>query len=245
MKQSYEACVDRFEAALKLVKTDRMKKDDIEDFFIETNRARAMMYGYFNKYQPTLSNYKTIYSEKKTEIDLGHGRIYDGKFDRIVQEMDDEWWVLETKTSAKMVISPDYIRSIAINNQVLGYILTAQNTLGIQIRGVIWDVIVKTQHRQTQKESPAGFVNRLKNMYMDPKENEGLYFREKVIISPKEVERFKNQAAFTLDMMRTCRDAKMYPMNSNNCIGKYGSCVFMPICLTKKIDDSIYTKRDD
>ena len=132
---------------------------------IEMHRALAMARAYWTIYSERDSiEYPKLQTEVELKRKLCDGITYRGFIDCLAQDAAGQWWVHDIKTASSAAVNPGYFERVAFDNQVVGYVWLAEKYLGIRPAGVIYDVIVKTQHSRTQKESSIQFCNRLRDI---------------------------------------------------------------------------------
>lgn len=237
-----EACIKALRDVFKEAKNPLLSKDELIDLAIEQARAEAMMIGYSKQYEKDKAIYVTHLMEKRSEIQLDVGIRYKGYLDHLAKDGAGDWWIVERKTSAKGFVNADFFNRVMVDNQVMGYMELAKELLGVYPKGVLYDVILKTQHSQRQSETLESFIRRLSALYMDPKE--GLFVRQELLVPIKRVEAWKKEIVIVAREMKQHVDSgtKTWPKNSGNCIGKYGACMYLPICTSGKVDTVRYTR---
>ncbi len=125
--------------------------------------ARAMMTGYAVRY-PT-EEFDVVALEKKFEgpiINSATGASsrsfrLAGKVDGIVR-MGDEHFLLEHKTASQ--IDGSYLDRLWTDFQIILYSWYIEQTLGIRISGIIYNVLVKAKLKQSKGETDAEFEER-------------------------------------------------------------------------------------
>jgi len=227
----------------KGVDTSLMAKDEIVDLTVDQGRCEAFMYAYTLAHSEDRIQYPKLITEKEVRFEIIPGVDWLGFLDTLAQDAAGDWWVMETKTAGKAFVNKDYFDRVAIDNQVMGYMRLAAEVLGFMPKGIIYDVILKTQHRQRKGESLSAFVKRLQHLYVKDWKTEGLFARHELIVSPKAVDRWLTETRFIAAEIKAAHDnkIKVWPKNTGNCIAKYGACQYMSVCTTGQVDKMRFT----
>lgn len=147
-----------------LVPVDRFVRDQFPEDVENRQRCLQMVYAYLERYggeawdqdqrevvfRGPIKNPATGRSAPLFELA--------GKIDRLVRD-ETGWWLLETKTAA--TISSDYLERLWSDFQVRLYQLAAKNFLGLDIKGVIYDICQKCALKKKEPETQAEFLERL------------------------------------------------------------------------------------
>lgn len=222
-----------------------LNKDQLAQLAIEQHRMVAIATAYADAYRDDRTQYKKFLTESSVTIPLIEGVEYKGYIDCLVQDAAGDWWIMETKTAASGTVNQDYYDRVNFDWQVAGYAALAQDKLGVMPKGIVYDVIIKTRHSIKQGESPAGFVQRLTHLYVNEWKTQGLLERNTILLSDKTIDRWLKQVKLIAAEIRDAvdRKEKNWPMNTGNCLGKYGTCSHMPICVNGKVDKLLYVKK--
>lgn len=214
-----------------------LTKDQIEKLDHGFLRVRAMARGYIAAYRQEGTRWPTMLTERAAEVTLSQTASGDeialqGRIDRLAKDREG-WWIFETKTRSRG-LEPDDIRALGWDSQLCAYYLLARKILGERPVGVVYDTVIKTQHRQTQKETPASFEQRLTDLYVGDATHEPktLFQREMIRISEETVARWKagveSSARFLLQLKSD--PASIWPRNTQACTSHYGSCDMLELC---------------
>jgi hypothetical protein len=224
-----------------------LNRDQQAKFEIERYRAIAMMRAYLTAYPTDATQYKKWITESHIEIPIEglDDVVYHGYIDCLVQDVAGDWWIFETKSAANATVNADYFERVKIDGQVAGYMELAKAKLGFYPKGIVYDVIIKTQHSQKKGESTAAFISRLTHLYVNEWKNNGLFERMELELSPTMVDAWREDMKMLANEIKSAidRKEKVWPKNTGNCLGKFGSCKFMPICTTGKVSKLLYAKR--
>jgi hypothetical protein len=243
-ERGMDACIKALRDTFSKEDKSMLSADELVDFAIEQARAEAMMMGYIAMYEKDKKVYTTHLMEKKADIMLTDSIKYKGYLDHLAKDGAGDWWIVERKTSAKGFVNADFFNRVMVDNQVMGYMELAKELLGVYPKGILYDVILKTQHSQRQTETLAAFLRRLTDLYVKDGKKEGLYVRQELLVPLSRVESWKKEITIVAEEMRLAMASgtKTWPKNSGNCIGKYGSCMYLPICVSGKIDSVRYKR---
>ena len=220
--------------------------------------ARAMMEGYAERYP--VEDFEVVALEKTFE-----GRIVNpatgaysrslaiaGKVDGIVR-IGREYYILEHKTAAQVV--GDYLERLWTDLQVTLYAHYIEQTLGIPIAGVIYNVLVKAKLQQgkgetqaefearraeliaksksgkssaTRKmpETDAAFAERLAAKYAEP----NMFYREVLYISRDSFESMKSDLWELAQQFLDSRRRGVFCRNTSYCFNYHRPCAYFPLC---------------
>lgn len=234
--------------------------------------ARAMMTGYATRYQT--EEFSVVELEKTFEgpiINPSTGSasrsfVLAGKVDGIVR-IGDEHFVLEHKTAS--TIDADYLERLWTDFQISIYSHYVEQVLGIQITGVIYNVLVKARLQQSageteeeyearragllaksktgkttakrrMPESDEEFQARLVEKYMEPQ----MFHREMLYLSR---DRFDILRAELWELTQAFLDARrrnVFYQNTAFCFHHHKPCAYFPICRSNgnpNVIDNFYT----
>lgn len=162
-------------------------------------------------------------------------------------------WILEHKTAA--TIDADYLGKLWTDFQTALYALYVERTLGLQITGVIYNVLAKTRlqqrHGETEAEyqdryaaacaknksgkstatrelpeSDADFAARLDAWYAAPER----FHRETLILSRDQLRLIEEEVWELTQAWLDCRRRDTFYMNPDNCFRPGRTCPYFPIC---------------
>ncbi len=222
------------------------------DLGIEQAKAQGIIEGYQKFYASDLTRFKKHISESEDKVDLDVAAkhfegtefnkcTYMGYIDCLVQEESGDWWIKETKTTGDDI--DDFLQLAKWNAQLCGYMVLAHRILGVWPRGVLYDIIKKTQIRQRTSKKPETlgmFQQRCYKLYSEQGAEKNLFRREQVLFNPRDIKIWKRQTIFEAEDILDSHRRKRFPMNYESCKGKYGVCNKLPICSTGRINKQLY-----
>lgn len=242
---SKEQCERAYLNVFKEADTALLERDERQKFDVEMHRGLAMMEAYVQYWEnnDAVQFSKTI-AENTIVAPLIDNVQYKGIIDLLVQDMAGDWWVLDTKTASPVTINQAYFDRVQFDWQVLSYCWLATHKLGILPRGIIYEVLVKTQHRQTKSETLTQFQNRLRKLYIDEWEMRNLFIRHELLISEKRVNSWLKQARTLAQEIKNKYDEKkpVWYQNTGHCLQKWGPCSHMDICMTGKVNPMLFAR---
>lgn len=234
--------------------------------------ARAMMTGYAARY-PT-EDFTVVALEKTFEGPIvnpatgatSRSFVLAGKVDGIVRIGDDHY-ILEHKTAA--TIDADYLERLWTDFQIAIYSHYVEQSLGIPITGVIYNVLGKARLQQgkgeteeeyqvrradliaksktgttTAKrklpESDDEFQARLIEKYADP----AMFHREMLYLSRDRFEVLRAELWELTQAFLDARRRKVFYQNTAFCFHHNRPCAYFPICRSNgnpNVIDNLYT----
>lgn len=234
--------------------------------------ARAMMTGYAARY-PT-EDFTVVALEKTFEGPIvnpatgatSRSFVLAGKVDGIVQIGDDHY-ILEHKTAA--TIDADYLERLWTDFQIAIYSHYVEQSLGIPITGVIYNVLGKARLQQgkgeteeeyqvrradliaksktgttTAKrklpESDDEFQARLIEKYADP----AMFHREMLYLSRDRFDVLRAELWELTQAFLDARRRKVFYQNTAFCFHHNRPCAYFPICRSNgnpNVIDNLYT----
>ena len=202
------------------------------------NLAPAVADAHFLKWHKEDEFYEHLGVETKFKLPLSCGWEFRGKIDKPMRDTrTGESLLLERKTAAS--VTENYWANISLDSQPKGYILAAQEALGLDVHKVLYDVYGKPQIRLRKNEMPAAFQQRLADTYLHDYEK---YFQRRLIpFTQNEIDDYKQ------DLDGVAQDIEAHLISGNwakhHPQNRFGACAFLPLCT--RGDESGYYVRDD
>jgi len=157
-----------------------------------------------------------------------------GKIDAIV-DINGEWFLEEYKTASQL--NAMYVDRLALDTQVTLYMYAAQRQWDIQIAGVLYRVARKPSIKQTQKETPAQYRERLLADYQG--RPEFYFFEWDLRRSQHDLVHFEADLWTETQRMLVDRRLGYHPRNTSWCT-QFGGCSYLSICAHKPDAESLY-----
>lgn len=199
-------------------------KNGIGDALMLGAQVRAYVLGYILRFG---SDDQGMEQVEAAAFDDGDGEC--GFIDSL-SRYGDGLWIVEDKTTSRF-IDPDVMRmALRMDDQVGTYML-AYLERGYKIEGVKYRQTLKTATRQTQKESPADYRERITEIY---REKPDAYREFEIRLSEAELLRWRKQKERqNLEILShlDIEDIEQFPINSTSCIGTYGPCEYVGLCV--------------
>lgn len=199
-------------------------KNGVADPLMLGAQVRAYVLGYIMRFAGEDQNTEQV---EASAFDDGDGEV--GFIDSL-HRYGDGLWIVEDKTTSRFV-DPDLMRmALRLDDQVGTYML-AYLERGYKIEGVKYRQTLKTATRQTQKESAAEYRDRVAEIYM---EKPDAYREFQIRLSEAELERWgKQKERQNLEILGhlDIEDIEQFPINSSSCIGTYGPCEYVGLCV--------------
>lgn len=202
---------------------------------IDTAKLMGLTVGYIGKwYEYDIMQFDVIDVEKEFSVPILDDRAtFVGKVDGLVQQKSDgKYYIVEHKTASN--VDDNYVAQKDIDTQTMIYAMCLEDLMGIQIHGVIHDIAIKQKIRQKKGESEEEFCDRL---FEDVTEDN--FKRIVVEINRDVLDEFKVERDCSVNDLLQC---DMFYKCTNNCVGKYGACEYLPICRAGGLVDSLRDK---
>lgn len=199
-------------------------KNGIGEALMLGAQVRAYVLGYIMRFGSEDQGTQQV---EASAFDDGDGEV--GFIDSLVR-YGDGLWIVEDKTTSRFVDEDVMRMALRMDDQVGTYIL-AYRERGFNVEGVRYRQTLKTATRQTQKESPADYRERITEIYM---EKPDAYREFQLRLSDAELERWaKQKERQNLEILShlDLEDIEQFPINSTSCIGTYGPCDFVNLCV--------------
>jgi hypothetical protein len=220
--------------------------------------ATGMMKGYATRYAE--EDFEVVHLERTFEGEIVNPEtgaasrtfLLGGKVDGIVRQ-GDEYFLLETKTAA--AIDASYLERLWTDFQITLYTHYIEQTLGIRIAGVIYNILVKARLQQSAGETEAEFEERraalvaksksgktsakrrlpetddefqarLAAKYAEP----GSFHREIVHVSPDQVRDLRAELWELTQSYLDARRRDAWYQNTSFCFHYGRPCEYFPLC---------------
>lgn len=220
--------------------------------------AQAMMSAYASHY--AVENFDVVALEKSFEApivnpDTGSSSrsfVLAGKVDGIVKE-GDEYFLLEHKTASQ--IDASYLEKLWTDFQIILYAWYLEQTMGIRISGVIYNVLVKAKLRQSKGETEAEFEARRAELIANSKTGKssakrkmpetdeefrtrliekyaepGMFHREVLYISRDQFAELRAELWELSQALLDARRRKAFYRNTSYCFQYNRPCAYYPLC---------------
>ena len=246
------------DAALDAVDRAYPNRDQELDQKRDWHLATAMMKGYAARYSE--EEFEVVALEKTFEGKIvnpatgasSRSFILAGKVDGIVR-IGDEHYLLEHKTASQL--DGSYLERLWTDFQIVLYSRYVEQTLGIRLAGVLYNVLVKARLTQSRGETEAeyqarraalvaksktgrtsakrrvpesdeAFQDRLAAKYAEPE----MFHRERLYISR---DRFRELQAQLWELTQAFLDARrrgVFYQNTAFCFQYRRPCAYLPLC---------------
>lgn len=203
----------------------------------QTTRARfrAILRAYDRIYDSDRDRYRILEVERVLTsrcVSLLNNRDSDyiaaGKIDLTLQELTgSEQLIVCDHKFLESHVTEQYIRHLKIAPQVMQYVyLLLAN--GIDAEAVIFDIIIKSLHKQSKKESIQEFEERVLGIYLENPEVK--FMRPKVQINKSNVANHVQDLYDCAMEMKSMENVEHPRRNANACVmGRY-SCEYLDLC---------------
>lgn len=222
--EAYEAFLTTWKGEYGLLFDEELPPDQIDMNLPRTNGvALNMIAEYVTTRWEFMQECKLVAVEKPFAVPMPNNPNvhYVGRLDKVIRYRGD-LWVLEHKTSSLYKkdgpFRNDFVDSFMPNSQVDGYIYAGSMMFGERIFGCMIDgaLVHKTVHDGFQLIPIVRNDTAIDAWLHEASQEVSEIFWEREIISKQDISRDKFLKAFR--------------KNSENCMGKYGPCMYLPLC---------------
>jgi len=220
--------------------------------------ATAMLTGYAETYSK--ENFEIIALEKTFSGPLINPQtgassksfILAGKVDGIVKQ-DNQYFLLEHKTAS--MIDGSYLEKLWTDFQIILYSWYIEQTMGIKISGIIYNVLVKTRLQQSKGETEAEYQDRLADLIAKSKTGKssakrkmpetdeefyqrlcekysepGMFHREILFISRDQFTELQAELWELSQALLDARRRNVFYRNTAYCFQYNRPCSYFPLC---------------
>ncbi len=137
-------------------------------------------------------------------------------------------FIIEHKTtSASLDQDGLYFRRLALDSQVSAYV-SAAALAGIDVEGVIYDVIKKPLLKPKKGETPAQFEERI--CYDILEHPDAYYVRSVVKRAPQQLANDDANSLAYLRQIQAMEKAGFFPQNPDSCADYFSACDYLDVC---------------
>lgn len=162
------------------------------------------------KFKATIRNPKTGRPSRSFKM---MGRI-DGRTDQLI---------IEHKTTS--AATAGYLEKLWTDRQIMLYTMYLRQN-GLDIRGVLYDIIQKSNLRPRKNESPEAFRKRLDEQYSDGQ----MFHRELLYFSNDDLARVQWEVWELTQQILDCKRRNVWYQNPSHCFHWNRACQYYPIC---------------
>lgn len=224
---------DKTAAALEAVSAFRyrLKKERLPEDSYSHHQVFAYVVGYCTFFGER--DRGTIAIESQVFED-GIGET--GYTDSVLKYPNGSIYIVEDKTTQRFDDADEMRWALKFNDQLSAYTAGLRGR-GEEIHGALYRQVKKTQTKQTQKETPDDYRERIIDIYTDPVGANDLFREFAVHWSEDELKRLNFERERTnLDILSWLDklDVTEWPYNPSACIGVYGPCEFLRLCANNR-----------
>ncbi len=225
--------------AVKEAATSALDTQQSDKIWIQEAIIMGMLKGYERLYlEIDLKEYEVLSTESSFAIPLDHGWTYKGKRDMVMRHKKTKAvWLWEHKTTSQL--DSGYIAKLPLDNQILGYAWSLIKEIG-SVEKVMYNVTKKPGIKQKQTETFEQYRDRVLGVYCA--EPERYFYREPVLFSQKQIDRFVDELNRFVGEMEAAVQSGYFYQNAGHCTA-YGKCEFMPICVNGPSKDILQQYR--
>lgn len=251
LEEHYKAVQEN--RTLNIIETlDKIKEDrgytdfdafTLQKFETDLYMALGMFEAYTEYYAKDKDKWDILLAESMLSLpEKISTRTFLGKPDLIVREKETGLvWVIDHKFLSQ--VSEGLIKKLPMDHQVHAYIQMTRHwldTLGHsdwQIRGVIYNVIKKSQRRLKKDQTLAQYQKELHDCYVE--EPDQFFTRQHVIVTDHHTRHFNTFMQQVVKDMETRENDGQYKRNIYAC-DNYGECPYLDLCLSGEMSKHLY-----
>jgi len=252
-KQPQSKCLDAAKLVFNEVDRGPLNATEINDLECQIAMVMGICETYPEFYQQDFLTYPKMVSElslwAKDGLDIykdgEYVVTYEGQLDGLWQDAAGDWWIFETKTAAPQTITQGYLDKVHIDSQVLGYMHLAKHYIGEFPKGIIYNIIKKPAIRLKKGETHQAFRARIKQEYTVNGVTKQYFIRHQPEISRANLDNWlmeKEIEVKNLLNLHTTK-SKIWPKHTGSCNIKFGTCQYLPVCMSGIYNRLLFTKR--
>lgn len=226
-KLNYKAMRERVgEACEKAAK--QVRGEDSDRIWMQQAIVCGMVKGYAAMYlEKDLKKWEVVEAEGSFKAALPNGWTYRGKKDLVIRSRKTRRLsLMEHKTAGRL--DAGYVAKLPLDNQILGYAWSQQESGGEEFESVVYNITKKPQIKQRGNESLRDFFLRVEEDYL--RNPVAYFYRETLSFTGRDLERFRNELKrFVRNVERAQAENDFY-QNAGHCTAM-GICPFMKLCL--------------
>ena len=187
--------------------------------------------------------FEEVFPERPFTIKLDGlcGVYITGTVDGLVRRVG-KWWIREVKTTS--MDKRQFQSKASVSYQAAGYIYGIEKMLGLDIQGVLYDVISKNRLRKGVNETAQGFAERIYADYARPDKKDQYYDRYYSYRSIKEIVEYEKDMVALAKELRLRIKHNIWYRNTEACYLYNSECPYKKICWEERPDqgllDSLY-----
>ena len=197
--------------------------------------ALAQVLAYLTGYQGAFRDEGESWVEVNPFSEYDQAEV--GFVDKVARFPDGSLWIIEDKTTARFEDRELVAMALRMNDQIGTYTLAFRDR-GIEVSGVKYRQVLKTQTRVKKTETVRDYGLRLIDSYLS--EPTTFYREISVSFSNEELDKWAVQKEReNLDAIQYLDqyDIDRWPFNGSSCIGPYGACEYLKLC-SRRCDGS-------
>lgn len=209
-----------------------IKKNPYPDAEKDAGLIETILKRYVDVYVADFKDKKFIKTEQEFDVDW-HSFKLRGKIDGVYRDKKDKLWLIEHKTKSR-INEDDLMLQLTMDSQNLFYILAAEIIFGEPVQGVLYNIIRKPGHKQTQKETLKEFCSRVGNIIDN--EPDHFFLRFEIPYTKKDKREFNDE------LVEKLIDVKAVRVGSLGCYRNQGACLlpfkckYLNLCATGKMN---------
>jgi hypothetical protein len=275
-QEPYRNTEERLAAVLAHIETACSKRSSDDEQRRMSHLATAMMKGYAATYP--VEAFEVVALEMPFEGEITSPKtgaasrsfVMTGKIDGLVRQ-DGKYYLFESKTAA--TIDASYLEKLWTDFQIILYAHYVEQTMGIRVAGVIYNILTKAKLQQSAGETEAEFEarraeliaksktgrssakrrmpetddefqERLAEKYTEP----GMFHRELIYLSRERFDELRGELWELTQAFLDARRRGVWYQNTSYCFQFGRPCPYFALCSTggnPNVRDNFYRRSDE
>ena len=195
--------------------------------------------GYYIRWAKEDLRYEVLHTEHKfelklpfTEGDIVHV-IFKGKIDCILRDISCGM-VLNGETKTAKATGDNFWQQKELDPQPIGYAYAAHESIGLNVKGCLYDIFKKPGIKQRQGESLEHFTERLGLTYASAEGREKYFERNKIYFDTDRVENYWVELVHVAHMIYHSWINGYWPKHHPG--NRFGGCAYRSLCVNSGND---------
>lgn len=233
LKSPPQDILNHIDASYQKMRTMENDPIELERLYLDHITCKAM----WQNYPLNDLGFVDVQPEQSFKIAfLGRGNYLSGRVDGLVR-LQDKWWIREVKTTS--LSRAQFEGRAETSYQATGYVYGLMKARGIEVSGILFDVIKRPKIRKRTTENAEEFGKRLAAEYTIPEKTNFYYYRHYSYRSGHQVNEYLKDVYALVKEVRTHTHRGQWWRNPDACWTFGSACPYKRICWMDDLDEDV------